>query len=123
MRLGPGLALKLTTIDLGEIIKHIVEETAVAYPEHRMEWQTQGIGDLVGDWDGDRVSQALSNLLTNAVHGEDPVTIDVVHEGASVIVEVRNNGHIPTETACSSPSPKPHRSAVKVLAWACSSSR
>src|SRR6185503_618184 len=50
---------------------------------------------LSGEWDSARMSQVLSNLLSNAVsHGSKgtPITVTARGEGADVVVSVHNRG-------------------------------
>jgi signal transduction histidine kinase len=50
------------------------------------------------EWDGARVAEAVSNLLTNAMtHGRDPVTIAARDEGDLVVIEVRSQGEVARE--------------------------
>lgn len=53
------------------------------------------IGDLRGEWDGDRIAQVVSNLLANAIQHcapGQPITIVAKDEGAAVLVTVHNGG-------------------------------
>jgi signal transduction histidine kinase len=51
-------------------------------------------GSLVGEWDGDRLAQVVSNLVGNAIqHGDGTViTVTAVNEGEDVVLAVRNGG-------------------------------
>lgn len=51
-------------------------------------------GNLVGEWDADRLAQVVSNLFGNAIHhgGGTPVSITAQEEGDAVTLAVHNGG-------------------------------
>lgn len=51
-------------------------------------------GDLLGEWDSDRLAQLVSNLVGNAIqHGEgSPVTLTALEVGDQAVVSVHNSG-------------------------------
>lgn len=54
-----------------------------------------GEGDLRGEWDSDRIAQALSNLVRNAlIYGakDEPVSVVARDEGSEVLVQIHNRG-------------------------------
>ncbi|RYZ38909.1 MAG: hybrid sensor histidine kinase/response regulator [Myxococcaceae bacterium] len=62
-RLAGGIPLRRSETDFGQLVQRMVQE-----------------GDLVGDWDADRLAQVASNLIGNALqHGDtaEPVRIRV----------------------------------------------
>lgn len=72
--LGGGIPATAQLDDLGEISNAAVEEVRQAHPQRRVNLERQG--ELRGPLDRDRVLQALSNLLTNAVqHGEGDIEV------------------------------------------------
>jgi signal transduction histidine kinase len=80
-------------MDLGKAVRDAVDEMAAAYPESVMEFKSSG--DLQGSWDAARISQAMANLLGNAVqHGAEKALITVTAEGAKkeVVLSVHNSG-------------------------------
>jgi signal transduction histidine kinase len=99
IRLGKGLPLSRHQMDLGELCRMVMEESLAGHAASRIELQTSG--ELSGWWDGDRLSQLMSNLLGNALaHGEAerPVIVRLDGEASSeVAVEVHNQGVIPAE--------------------------
>ena len=57
-------------------------------------------GDASGEWDPHRISQAVSNLLSNAVQHSpagSPISISIHGDGEAVSLTVRNDGQIPAE--------------------------
>ncbi len=94
-----GLRLNLCTLDLGTLVPRVVQELSTAFPNRRIEVSPEG--DLVGEWDADRLAQVVSNLLGNALqYGIDARPVRVRLDGAwadSVTLSVSNDGTIPEE--------------------------
>lgn len=99
IRLGKGIPLERSRIDLVEICRMAVDEIDGAEQMSRV--RVEPIGDLVGWWDGDRLSQLVSNLLGNALaHGAKEVPIILRIDGrvpSRVVMEVHNGGCIPAD--------------------------
>ena len=94
-RLGAGMPITPSEMDLERAVVDAVEETRAAYPECIIEVETAG--DLRGQWDAGRIGQVLANLLGNAVHhGAAKTTINVsARETADeVVLEVHNQGPV-----------------------------
>lgn len=92
-RLGAGMPVNPVSMDLGALGKELFVEFRTANP--KCDIQFYPVGDLYGAWDSDRIRQAISNLLGNAVqHGSDdsPVTLSLRGEGSNVVIEVHNGG-------------------------------
>jgi signal transduction histidine kinase len=98
VRLGRGIPLALSEVDLVEICRHVIDELE---PPFGREIVLESAGDPKGTWDGDRLSQLLSNLIANACqHGRAGTPVRVRIDGATgdgVRVEVTNQGVIPPE--------------------------
>ncbi len=91
-RLGGGFELVRAPTDLDAICRDIAEELRIG---SSAEVCLTTEGDVSGIWDADRLAQALSNLVGNAVaHATpgSPVTIHGYGEDATVVVEVTNHG-------------------------------
>lgn len=97
-RLGAGMPVNPAPLDLAVLGGELISEFRAAHPERRIEFRT--VGDLNGLWDSDRMRQAISNLLGNAIqHGsvDFPVALSIRAEATSVFIEIHNGGdHIPT---------------------------
>ncbi|MCY1073985.1 hybrid sensor histidine kinase/response regulator [Archangium lansingense] len=92
-RLGGGYTLQRTWMNVHEVLNQVVEELEVAHPQKRFELSVSGTG--WGEWDADRVAQAASNLVGNAVQyspEDSAVRVVARDEGDGVRVEVHNLG-------------------------------
>jgi signal transduction histidine kinase len=94
-RLGSGIPIVRDDLDIAEASKQTVDEIAAMHPQRAVNFEIAG--DLQGQWDSARVSQALSNVVSNAVqHGSDETPINVSIRGADdeVVLEVHNRGPV-----------------------------
>ncbi len=97
IRIGGGLALNRERVDLRALCRRVIEELETAHPECKLSLDVQG-EETSGEWDSDRILQALSNLVGNAVeHGtiNRPVRLRVEGHRNSVSVMVQNEGAVP----------------------------
>lgn len=75
-RLGGGLELKKSKIDLAPVLEHAVEELRIAWPDREIETSFALPSPIVCD--PKRVAQLLSNLLANAItHGASDGAVSV----------------------------------------------
>jgi len=94
-RLAGGIPLSPAPVNLQALAEKVIAEhpsgdrPAIAF---------EAVGDLQGSWDGSRLAQALSNLLSNALqHGsaERQVTIRIDGRNpADVVITISNAGMI-----------------------------
>jgi signal transduction histidine kinase len=91
-RLGGSMPLQRRAADLYALSEEVVTELRASQPEAVV--RLQASGDLRGEWDGDRLTQVLSNLLGNAIQhgGGTPVTLTADGDGDSVRLAVHNGG-------------------------------
>jgi signal transduction histidine kinase len=92
-RLGAGIPITRTEVDLEAVCRQTVDEIAAFHPECSI--HTAATGTLRGLWDGARIAQALSNLLANAVqHGAQggPIEVTMRGEPEQVVLSVHNKG-------------------------------
>jgi len=92
-RLGAGMPVVPAPTDLAALCRELFEEFRSAHPDR--EFRFDADGDANGRWDADRLRQAVSNLLGNAVqHGaaSAPVGLSLKGETAGVLVTVYNGG-------------------------------
>jgi signal transduction histidine kinase len=92
-KLGLGIGIERTDVDLGLLFEEELEELRAAHPGGRIELERSG--DLRGRWDGSRLRQLLGNLVGNAIrYGArgGPVRVRLEGGSAEVRFEVRNSG-------------------------------
>jgi signal transduction histidine kinase len=98
-RLGDTMPITRASADIGSIIRDVATEVGASYPSARIEAHSSG--DLKGAWDSPRLTQALTNLVGNAVqHGDTsvPITVDARGDRSAVVIDVHNAGPaIPSE--------------------------
>ena len=95
-----ALVLERTPVDLARLSGDLVEELRGAHPDRVV--RARMTGALEGQWDGVRLAQVVSNLLSNALaYGapRTPVDLEVAAEADSVVIRVHNEGApIPKES-------------------------
>jgi signal transduction histidine kinase len=92
-RLGAGIPITRTDVDLEAECRKTVDEIAAFHPGSNVSFQTTG--EVRGFWDGARIAQALSNLLGNAVqHGtpQGPIEVTLRGETDGIVLSVHNEG-------------------------------
>ena len=93
--LGAGIPAHPTPNDIGEICRAAVDEISGANPQRTITVEVRG--DLHGDLDRDRVHQALTNLISNAIHhtqGPIEVVARESHDGQALVTEVTSHGAV-----------------------------
>jgi PAS domain S-box-containing protein len=92
-RVGGGIPVTRRPADAGQIARQVVDEAQVLGGGQPIEFSAEG--DLAGEWDADRLHQALWNLLDNAIRygapGE-PVSVRAREDEALVRLSVHNRG-------------------------------
>lgn len=98
-QLGGSLPLQLTSLDISQTCKAVVEQFQVLHPQR--EFRCNVAGPLEGQWDAIRVHQLLTNLVRNAIqHGsaKSPIALAAELQHGSVVMSVHNEGEpIPPE--------------------------
>lgn len=87
-RLGGGFPLTPSLTDLGEVCRVVVQEFPASI-------QLDVQGDVTGSWDSDRLEEALSNIVGNAIEHAAPGTAVALRArdgGSEVVVEISNQG-------------------------------
>jgi signal transduction histidine kinase len=92
-RLGEGIPIDRVDASMGALVQDVAAKIAAAHPERR--FSVKADREERGEWDVERISQALTNLIENAVqHGTagTPVTVHVNGGEHDVLVSVHNRG-------------------------------
>ncbi|MDQ3264137.1 MAG: sensor histidine kinase [Myxococcota bacterium] len=92
-RLGGGIPITPRPMDLEVLAVEIVAELQAFHPERPLEFSAEGT--LTGEWDPDRLSQVLSNLVGNALQygaAGRPIQVSAREEGGGVTLQVNNQG-------------------------------
>jgi len=93
--LGDGIPVDPYTVDLSAVCSSVVEEARTFHPDRTIEFAASG--DLTGTFDGARLAQAFSNLISNAIqHGFPQTCIQVAISGDAqgIRFEVQNDGEV-----------------------------
>ncbi len=94
-RLGNGIALAPTPIDLSAVVDRVVAEHKASHPGRSIDVKVSGVPS--GTWDGARLEQVIANLVDNAErHGapEVPISVRLAGEHDDVTLSVHNAGAI-----------------------------
>lgn len=116
-RVRGAIPIQPSATDLAKIARQVVAENDTP-TTRRVEFEVTG--DCAGSWDTDRLMQAVSNLVGNALeHGDAEAPIALRIDGTAcdwVVLEVENRGEIPANTAAILFSPfKPRERGARGL--------
>ncbi|WP_433771468.1 ATP-binding protein [Pseudomonas putida] len=99
-QMGPGIPVKKEDIDLTPLCTRIVEEIRTFHPQADI--VLKKVGSARGQFDGARMEQVFSNLLSNAVQHGDllfPINVSLDVSDNNVVFSVHNLGEpIPGDT-------------------------
>ncbi|MFC0399783.1 hybrid sensor histidine kinase/response regulator [Paraburkholderia rhizosphaerae] len=94
---GGRLPLAPRPTDLAALCRSVVEEFATQEGVERIALDARG--DCSGDWDTDLLWQAISNLISNALHHGTPdggIAVDIDgSDAARITLKITNGGAIP----------------------------
>lgn len=94
-RLGHGIPITRADADIADIAREALAEIGGQSADRELRFVATG--DTRGQWDAQRISQAISNLVGNAVqHGAvgTPVRVEVSGLAGEVVVSVNNEGPV-----------------------------
>jgi PAS domain S-box-containing protein len=92
-RMGGGMPVVRTRVDLGEAARAAVEEASSAHPGRALRCTVPG--PVWGELDADRIAQVLQNLLSNALEygpEDEPVGLTLREEAGWAELAVHNGG-------------------------------
>jgi signal transduction histidine kinase len=90
---GQTIPIERVPMDIEAVVRDVAAEVRASSPGRVI--STDFVGDLRGDWDRERLFQALTNLVGNAVqHGSDGAAVQITARGApdEVTIAVHNDG-------------------------------
>jgi signal transduction histidine kinase len=79
--------------DLGKTVRNVADEFSMSHPNRTVNVRTAG--GVRGEWDEKRMSQAVGNLLGNALHHgapDAPITVSAEGDEKEVAIAVHNEG-------------------------------
>lgn len=92
-RLGGGIPIERSSMSMDKAVHDVIDEIAAAHPDRTFHIDAR-TGQR-GEWDCARISQALSNIVVNAIqHGGSGTVVTATVEGGEdeVCVAVHNRG-------------------------------
>lgn len=92
-QMGPGIPVKRVAVDLAPICERIVEEIQAFHPDAEIILHTKT--QAFGLFDGPRIEQVFSNIISNAVqHGGArlPINVELTATAETVVFTVHNLG-------------------------------
>ena len=91
--MGPGIPVRKASLDLLPLCERIVDEIRAFHPSTDIQFAKNASAG--GDFDGARMEQVFSNLISNAVkHGDNkyPIEVELGVSGDTVVFSVHNSG-------------------------------
>ena len=96
-RVAGGIPIARQALDLGQLVIRVVQERQTTFPNRSIKVAQHGV--MTGECDEDRMVQAISNLLGNALHhGRPEAAVQITLDGEaidSVVLTITNGGSIP----------------------------
>ncbi|WP_459558337.1 sensor histidine kinase [Lacunimicrobium album] len=92
-RLGAGMPVSPVSMDLSLLCQELYHEFQISFPKRQIRIQSKG--NMRGNWDADRLRQAISNLMGNAIqHSPDNALVELrlSETEADVELVVANGG-------------------------------
>lgn len=92
-RLGDGIPVFPEEVDLGKLLHEAVDEVSSAHTDINIRVDTRQ--EQSGEWDGPRLNQALTNLLSNAGEHAPPgtsISVGLADDGDDVAITIHNMG-------------------------------
>lgn len=94
-RFGDGVPVNRAPTDVRAMIAAVADEVRASHPECVV--QVEATGDLEGAWDEDRLTQAITNLVANAVHHGGtklPIVVRASGDDEEIRIAVHNDGPV-----------------------------
>jgi signal transduction histidine kinase len=94
-RFGDTIPIVTAEMDASRMVQDVASEVRSAYPASII--TVRSTGETRGHWDCERLTQAVTNLVSNAVHhGTDGAPIEISADGSpeEITIAVRNQGPV-----------------------------
>jgi signal transduction histidine kinase len=91
-RLAGTIPITRGQTDLQHVCEEVIREIKTAHRDAVI--RLEASGNLIGEWDADRLAQVVSNLTVNAIQhgGGTPIIVTAREEGDRVALAVHNEG-------------------------------
>lgn len=92
-QMGPGIPVKKSLIDLSPVCERVIEEIRAFHPQANVRFDAKEA--VMGAFDGARMEQVFSNIISNAVtHGDNqfPVSVALEAQEDFAVFTVHNGG-------------------------------
>jgi signal transduction histidine kinase len=92
-RLGGGIPVTPKPTNLTPVCKQVIAELEAIHPDCQVQFESKG--DLHGEWDSDRLTQVISNLVANALQyrcEDGAVKVVAQAHADEVVLRVHNEG-------------------------------
>ena len=92
-QLGERLPISCAPMSMRDACQLAIDEIAVLHPQRTFNLDAQGV--LLGNWDGARIGQMLSNLIGNAAEHSfpnTPIRVCCYESDGQVLIDVQNHG-------------------------------
>jgi signal transduction histidine kinase len=92
-RLGAGIPVTPKPTNLTPVCKQVIAELEAIHPDCQVQFESKG--DLHGEWDSDRLTQVISNLVANALQyrcEDGAVKVVAQAHADEVVLRVHNGG-------------------------------
>jgi signal transduction histidine kinase len=94
-RLGAGIPLEREVVDFHEVVRQVLGDLRVSYPDRDL--RLEQTGDGTGSWDPGRLAQLAMNLVGNAYqHSQpgSPIQVTTAVEGSQAMLKISNSGPV-----------------------------
>lgn len=94
-RLGGGIPIVRGEMSLGQTVRDVVDEIVAAHPMREV--RVDAREEQIGEWDAARISQALTNLIGNAIEHSSPgtsVAVGMRGNGKDAVITIHNRGSV-----------------------------
>lgn len=92
-RLGGGIPVERGAMSMGKVLHDVVDEVVAAHPGAVVKLETRN--EQKGAWDEGRISQALTNLIGNALehgHPGSEVSVEMEGDATGIRISIHNAG-------------------------------